>query len=64
MDTETDDTAPLRTKVSALMVDDTLEFVEVNDDTDPLIELESEEMELLRAPTSVANATENCALIC
>ena len=64
MDTETDDTAPLRTKVSALMVDDTLEFVEANDDTDPLIELESEEMELLRAPTSVANATENCALIC
>jgi hypothetical protein len=63
MVTDTDDTAPLRTNVSVLSMDDALEFAEVNDDVDPVIEVESEEMELLRAPTSVANAMENCVLI-
>ena len=63
MDADTDDTAPLRTNVSVISMDDPLEFAEVNDDMVPVIELESEEMELLRAPTSVANAMENCVLV-
>ena len=46
-----------------ISMDDPLEFAEVNDDMVPVIELESEEMELLRAPTSVANAMENCVLV-
>lgn len=64
METDADDNATLRLEVSVLRTVDMLEFVEVSVETDALIELESDEIEVLRVPTSDASAMENCAVVC
>lgn len=63
VDTDAEDTAPLRTSVSALNAADVLTFAEVSDDTAPLMEVDKEATDVLRAPVSLANAMENFAWV-
>jgi hypothetical protein len=63
VDTDAEDTAPLRANVSVLNPAAVLTFAEVNDDTLALMESAREDADVPRAPASLANAMENCAWV-
>ena len=63
MEPESEDTELVRVDISVLNIATTLELVDVNADTDTLIELESDENEVLRLFVSSTSAIEYCTVV-